>query len=281
MSLPKVKIVYKKTCDTLYPKGIAFFHVPKCGGSSLSRVFRTRYFLSQIKIEESGVSYASNYLAQSQCVNRIPDEDLCTARQGAMQMLKRAMVAYYLSENVKFVQAHVHFDRRLYDSFQHTHRFITLLRDPVERFISQYYYDYGRQNGNCISNELDEFVDTPRGIETGQVFLDYFGEKHFRNLSDAQRVDRAKENLELFAVTGFLDDMVGFKLDIAQTLGIRLRIGHVNKGNSERKPIQDEIYKRIQQRCAADIEIYNYAKTLRLRTTNDNQILAGESYEVG
>jgi hypothetical protein len=113
------------------------------------------------------------------------------------------------------------------------------------------------------------------------VFLDYFGEQHLRNLSETKRVDRARENLELFAVTGFLDDIAGFKLDIARTLGIRLRIGHVNKGNSERKPIQDEIYKRIQQRCAADIEIYDYAKTLRLRTTNDNQILAGESYEVG
>lgn len=262
MSLTVLKRTYRKACEVLYPNGVAFVHVPKCAGSSVSRAFRVRFLASQTKIEESGVYEAGGLLALALkdnaglCGRELPLE-------ATVHALKRAMFAYYLSENVKFVQGHVHFDRRTYETVERTHKFITLLRDPVERYLSQYYYDYGRPNKNHISDDLETFVDTPHGIDTGRVFLDYFGETHRSGHSESEYVERAKENLDLFAVVGFLDDLDAFRWMIADQLGINMRFGHVNKGSKQRSSLSGSLDEKIRHRCAVDIEIYEYAKSMQ------------------
>jgi hypothetical protein len=277
MSLALLKRAHRKTCDVLYPRGIAFHHVPKCGGSSLSRAFRLRFLFSQVKIEESAAYPAGCYLSGQSPPVGDSSAPATPEAERELQRFKGALFAYLLADDVKYVQGHVHFDRRLYEAYRHSHRFVTLLRDPVERYLSQYYYDFGRNNRNRIDVPLETFVDTPRGIATGRVFLNYFGETHREGLTEARHVDRAKANLELFTVTGLLDELDVFAEQVRHRLGVKLRIGHVNKGHRRRQPISDELRGRIRERCAVDIEIYAHARLQRELTGSGQGVLVEET----
>lgn len=42
-------------------------------------------------------------------------------------------------------------------------------------------------------------------------------------------IDKAKRNLKNFSVIGMVDDMAPFQRRLRQVLGVRVRIGHLNK----------------------------------------------------
>ena len=59
------------------------------------------------------------------------------------------VAANYLFKNYPIVSGHFHINKNIIHSYKEKYNFITILRDPVERFIS--HYKYNKVNNNDLS----------------------------------------------------------------------------------------------------------------------------------
>ncbi len=236
---------------------VVFHHVPKCAGTSVARALRMRYLPSQTGI----VSGASFYAAKAFHPNR-------TTLQLWPQVLdlREQILVYHMYNRVRCIAAHVQFSPCAYENFSTTYKFITILREPVSRYISHYFWDLnGIEEWARITASLEEFVETDMGARYGTLFGEFFsGLPSDSDFGSAQAVEAAKRNLDKFAVVGFLDDMLRFQQNLKQVLGVSVAIRHQNKSKvqdlTKKKLVTPELRQRIAELCAPDIEIYNHAK---------------------
>jgi hypothetical protein len=236
---------------------VVFHHVPKCAGTSVARALRMRYLPSQTGIVSGATYYASQALHPNRTLLQLWPE---------MLDLREKILVYHMYNNVRCIAAHVQFSECAYDNFAHTYKFVTILREPVSRYISHYFWDLnGVAEWAQITVGLEEFVETERGARYGTLFGEFFsGLPSDSDFGSPQAVEAAKRNLDKFAVVGFLDDMPRFRENLKQALGVSVAIRHQNKSKVEdqtkKKVVTPELRQRITQLCAPDIEIYNYAK---------------------
>ena len=236
---------------------VVFHHVPKCAGTSVARALRMRYLPSQTGI----VSWASFYAAGA-------FHPHCNTLQTWPHVLdlREKILVYHMYSHMRCIAAHVQFSNLAYEKFSDTYKFITVLREPVSRYISHYFWDFnGIEEWARISVSLDEFVESEMGVRYGTLFGEFFsGLAPDSNFGSPEAVEAAKRNLDKFAVVGFLDDMQRFRQNLKTELGVSVSIHHQNKSRVEdqtkKKLVTPELRQRITKLCASDIEIYNYAK---------------------
>jgi hypothetical protein len=236
---------------------VVFHHVPKCAGTSVARALRLRYLASQTGI----FSGASFYAASAFHPNR-------TTLQVWPQVLdlREQILVYHMYSRFRCIAAHVQFSECAYERFANTYKFITVLREPVSRYISHYFWDLnGIEEWARITVGIDAFIESEMGARYGTLFGEFFsGLPSDSDFGSPQAVEAAKRNLDKFAVVGFLDDMPRFEQDLKRELGVSIAIRHQNKSKvqdqTKKKLVTQEIRQRITELCAPDIEIYNYAK---------------------
>lgn len=239
--------------DWSTPQRVVFHHVPKCGGTSVGRALRKRYILSQatVKPEES-------FRAFEIYTGRTDREDMLRD----VVALRTQMMLYLMADDVRCVSLHVPFSPLARDAFGDTYKFITILRDPVARFISHYGWSYARDGAHArIEEPLDDFLDTPRAKRLGASYANYFaGLPLGSDITSDAAVQSAIANLNAFDVVGQLEDLPGFVSGIKKELGVSLRIGHENRDGQVRKAhaieITDAHRSRITELCAPDIAIW-------------------------
>lgn len=238
--------------DALVPQRVLFHHVPKCGGTSVGRALRRRYILSQ-----STVTPEASYRAF----------ELFTGGSDREQMLidvldlREQMMIYLLFEDIRCVSLHVRFSEVAFDKFRHKYKFVTLLRDPVDRFISHYYWSHPKKGAHAwIEEELEEFVETKRAKRLGATYVEYFsGLPKEADFSSPIAVAAAQRNLGRLDVVGRLDRLKVFEQDLSRELGVRISIGHENKApsvNGERK-VSSDVMEKVRALCAPDIAVWN------------------------
>ncbi|MCF7992564.1 MAG: sulfotransferase family 2 domain-containing protein [Thiohalocapsa sp.] len=252
-TISRIKQVRTRLLDKLSPQRVVFHHVPKCGGTSVGAALRRRYFLSQATVRPE-----QSFLAYQAFTGRADREQLLVDVIGFRQQ----MMLYWLFEDVRCISLHVPFSNAAYERFGDRYTFITILREPVSRFISHYCWSYGRPDAHGrIEEPLGEFLDTPRAKRLGSTYVEYFcGFSPERDLSSDNAVDAAISNLRRFDVVGTLSKLDRFESDIATRLGIRLKIGHRNKSDRARTDVErrltPEIRSQITELCAPDIAVW-------------------------
>ena len=250
------KRVYERLVDGRYPQGVVFHHVPKCGGTSTSRSLRQHYWLSQASIRTIEAFRATQALRPGS-----PFEDLWRRNYDFRQHL----LLYMLMKNVRCITAHVEFSEAAYDIFRDRYVFVTVLRDPVERFLSQYFFSYQRDTPFGIFEPLNEFIHTNRGHYFGRIYSTYFsGLPPTANYGSSEAVERAKANLDRFSAVGFIADMAQFGDKLSQLLDRNIRIGRSNRAWAPQS-LKDEMMspktlEQLREICAPDLEIYDYAR---------------------
>lgn len=243
--------------DRLLGHPVVFHHVPKCAGTSVARALRMRYLPSQQGVSSGPSFYAAKAFSPAQETLQLWPEVLD---------LREQILLYHLNCGVRCIAAHVRFSERAYEQFGHRYKFITILREPVSRYISHYFWDLdGPEEWARISVGLDEFVETEQGRRYGLLFGENFsGLPSDSDFGSEQAVEAAKRNLDKFAAIGFLEDMPAFERKLKAELGIGISIRHENKGKApdqtKKRVVTPEVRRRIEELCASDIEIYRYAR---------------------
>jgi hypothetical protein len=243
--------------DRWLPQRVVYHHVPKCGGTSVSRALRKRYLLSQATILTIPANGAIKRL--------MPDASNAEQWNQTLKF-REAMLLYLMHCDTRCIAAHVAFSSTAFEAFKSRYAFVTVLREPVSRYISHFYHSLNRDDHSAICESLDTFAGSPRGQSFGARYVEYFrGSPSIDNLRTRASIDAAKENLRQFSAVGFMDQMPSFERQLRATLSVKVAIGHENKGRTAKgssSSVPPDLRKRIEMDCAPDIEVYEYARTL-------------------
>ncbi|SDC82928.1 MULTISPECIES: sulfotransferase family 2 domain-containing protein [unclassified Candidatus Frackibacter] len=215
-------------------KLLIFMHIPKTGGITLRRIIDKQY-------DESKVFTGKH--------------------KGAIGELEEDRNQF------RCVQGHVRFGIHEYCPEPYT--YITMIREPVDRMISEYYhirrsptnrFHERMQSINlkeyAISNEFASNSNRQVSILTG-VKKDPF---------DLEKADlkEAKRNLdEYFSVVGITERFDESLLLMKRELGwdnILYTKKNVGQNRLPKEEVSNEVLDIIKERNKLDIELYNYAK---------------------
>jgi hypothetical protein len=235
------------------PQRVVFHHVPKCGGTSVGRALRKRFILSQATVVPE-----SSFRAFKAFTGRDDRERMLID----VLDLREQMLLYLLYEDVRCVSLHVRFSNAAFQEFHDRYKFVTILRDPVERFISHYHWSYGKAHAHGrIDETFGAFLDTERARRLGASYVEYFaGLQKDSDLTTPEAIAAAIGNLGRMDVVGRLDDLPGFQAELRAALGVGIKVGHENKARRPRSEspidITPELAERVRSLCAPDIAVW-------------------------
>jgi sulfotransferase famil protein len=231
--------------------GIVYIHVPKCGGSSFGAALRLRYFFSQATIDltRSAAAAAARHPKATGEARIIADYD-----QRARDL------ARLTAQHLRCISGHVRHDPALHARLGPDYAFVTLLRDPVERFVSHYRYLQRRHPDPRRPDTLAGFLDTPDAARLASQYLFYFA-GHSQNTSpDLRRsIQAAQKALARFDLVGDLSDPRAFAQGLRRLTGGPLPWLHRNRA-PDATTVPPALRPRIAALCAPDIAIYRAAR---------------------
>ena len=242
-------------------KRVFFVHVPRAGGSSVTSAMRyfylSSYFYLNAVTSDKGCKLLKKYQSTQLRLT------------GLAYPYRQHLGVYAMGRGTRFISGHIPFHQAIWEKFHSQYYYVTLLRHPVDRFISNYFFDrYAKDNFFKVDMDLSSFLSTQRAINWGKAYIDYFSGKNFNEAgNEAEQIEAAKENLRKFDVVGLLEEKEKFHNALSQLLGIKmlklaLRFKHVNKNPAPSQDVSSDQRKIIEKICEPDIEIYEFARKL-------------------
>lgn len=152
---------------------VCFYHIEKCGGTTIRKCLRTflEHVYSPTEIEDSGVEEHKRF------ANKTPEE----------------------ISAIKVLMAHQSFGHFPVSMFDAEIR-ITVVRDPIERIVSHYYYFDKTRHGTGL--DLDKLPQ-----ENLLPYLHGQGSHMTYRFSPTRRIADAVENARKFTCILFLSDI--------------------------------------------------------------------------
>ncbi|MDZ4345701.1 MAG: hypothetical protein U1E51_25080, partial [Candidatus Binatia bacterium] len=104
------------------------------------------------------------------------------------------------------VMGHYRFSRETLERYRDEWNFITLLRNPVDRWYSHYFYNKNNDSIYKINEELDEYVETDTALFLGSLYVSVVtGETQRKPIRTQEYIKEAVDILRNFAVVGSLE----------------------------------------------------------------------------
>ncbi|HEX5068565.1 MAG TPA: hypothetical protein VFY49_20765, partial [Myxococcota bacterium] len=232
---------------------IVFLHVTKCGGNSLRLALRDVY-----RSPFSGGGRRRLHVSPG--TSRRAAESLGIPTEA----FRDALLRYHLRDDAKcrLFTGHFFWPEKLLDEFPDV-SFVTLLRDPVAHFLSNYYE--AREDGRS-GESLEAFLDSEAAERIGTRFARNFAGSVFEpDKFEPAQIELAQSRLAQVAVLGVLEDLPGFIDDFERRFGARLRLPHANAGalrqRAAREELSDALRARIAERVAANQALYDFARS--------------------
>lgn len=259
--IDRAKHIRAAALDVVAPQRVVFHHVPKCGGTSLGRALRRRYIASQ-----ATVAPEPSFRAMELFTRRSDREAMLVD----VLDLREQMMLYLLFQDIRCISLHVRFSKPAHDAFSDRYRFVTLLREPVDRFLSNYNWNHARVGAHAhIPEGFDQFLETDRARRMGATYPEFFsGLPKDADFSTPEAIAAACANLDRFDAVGTLDDLDGFRSRLRAVLGLRIRIGHENRapGNGpqvRRADLTPAQRARVETLCQPDIAVWSHLRAGR------------------
>jgi len=170
-----------------------FLHIPKCGGTSLDRAI--------------GNLFPNNARAR---LGSAPSHQAARLLGEPLGAYREHLLLYMLSQPMKrFVAGHFSWSDVAYRHFHPEWTFITVLREPVSRWLSNYFYRrYKKSDYSRTDMGLLDFLESAEGVSEGRKAVRQLAAPELRR--DAPRdlaalQASARENLGKFDLVGFVE----------------------------------------------------------------------------
>lgn len=236
-----------------------FLHVPKCGGTSVSEALYATVPL-HLKI---GI-LDSPSIRQALAIQDRNRDPLSFHDEGpnaeAITRFREALVLMHMAHQATLIHGHFLFSETAWQHFGDRYRYVTILRDPVARTISNFRMD---QRTGVFTGDFDAFLSSAEGRRKALHKLRYFsGMATVTPEQEPEAMALAKRNMERFSLIGFLDDLPGFAAGFATLFGVRPRISHYNKAEGKPFDITADQRARLTALCQPDITLFDHARRI-------------------
>jgi hypothetical protein len=217
-------------------KNIVYLHIAKCGGVSIDLALR-RAFASagQPKLDRAAAikTTLDNFTQEEESPEnsaRFADVHVKTLN---------TLMSYYLGLDWPYISGHANINSRQLENYSENYDFVTVLREPIKRFISHYIFTKLTNelpimlpNKFCIDNLVEEaktiiasrrgwhMMNTPTMCLTGRYPTDFID-------AEASHLS-VLDNLSKFSVVGFLSHLDKFSTQIENLTGKPIHISHRN-----------------------------------------------------
>jgi len=231
-------------CDHLI-----FIHLPKTGGTNL-------YYVTEA-LSKQMQNFKSNRIH----VPRIPNQPTCCITEnwiGALESAESIMRGdneYYKDSN--FISGHFPFG--LHNALDSSSKYITLIRNPVERTVSSTNFGYQRGQVSLIQAEnylLSAEIDNP------QTRL-LAGREYMSGICSTRALEQAKENISNhFLLAGITDDTNTFIQVLAsiQNWGSLALARNQVTGDKVITTLTSELLDNITKKHQYDLLLYTWVK---------------------
>lgn len=234
---------------------IAFVHIAKCGGTSVDTALRSAIACANQHRIDRNSTIASSMATFEGHITSI--EDSCRFSEHHATHLHK-IFAYYLQQNWQYISGHITITEELINCFKNNYAFITILRNPVERFISNYIFNKltnkqaimlpNSLSTDNIINEAKEILNSKRGWQMANLPTMYLTGRYPKNQDDAKAMQfEFSSNLAQFKVVGFLDNLSKFARDCQKLTGKDIYIGQRNTTDKLNLPEQIKVKQLLKE----------------------------------
>lgn len=235
-----------------------YLHIPKCGGTSLSEaLYATVPLNRKIGILDAPSirrALAMRHLGLDDVVSFHDEGDRAEDSAAFREML----VLMYVAQGCRLIHGHFLLSSRIWEMSRSRYEYVSLLRDPIERTISN--YRMAHRNG-IFRGDFDAFLDSVMGRRMSQHVLRFFsGRATIPPGEEAAAMRTAHGHMAGFALIGFLDDLGGFARAYGDLFGVRPRIAHYNRASGPELTLSKGQMARLEALCAHDIELTDAAR---------------------
>jgi len=239
-----VKRVRKQ--DSVISENIFFLHIPKCGGTSVIRALSQKYQSKEI-LTLDPISSAE--------VSNVLNIDLGAFRE--------YILMYSLAtRGCRHVTGHYFWSDKAYKLYEQKWKFVTILRHPVEKWFSQYYFNrYKDEDHFKIEVDVESFLNSQTGKDLGNSQICQLSDVAITDPDEM--LEAALSNLEKFDVIGVTECLDRFQQDFKACFKVPLNIPHLNKSPAQNRKLQasdnPDIRKKVEELCKRDMILYQFA----------------------
>lgn len=234
-----------------------FFHMPKCGGTSLSEAMYATVPMQQRigVIDAVSTRRAAAIRAFGRDDPRACHEDFDEGWR--VFDLRETLMLQHMAWDTMLIHGHVLWSEAAHAHFGDRYRYVTLLREPLARTISNLRM---AQRAGLVDDDLEAYLESSVARRHARVYLRYLaGRNDIAEDAVAEATGEAIARLDGFALVGFLDRQPAFLAGYRETFGVPLRLQRLNAAPDGAPPYPDRVLARLRELCAPDLAIHEAA----------------------
>lgn len=229
---------------------IIFNHIPKTAGTTMKDIIERQYPHNTI------LNPLASFLRNSS-----------STMEGRSRLLGQMVRDHPQKEKIRFISGHIQFGLHEYLPFPSA--YVTVLRDPVDRVISQYYHIFSGTNVTHHKKVVTENMDLIEFLESyhpemTNVQTRYISGKVDDSSGSITDLDIAKRNIQNYYIAVGISERFDETLILFKRLLGWKNVFYIKRNVSRNRPLKSEIpqetIETIEKYNKMDMKFYEFCK---------------------